>query len=104
MLKVVTMILLLVPTVTIVLSTASVHAADRMIPSSMLSKAAQHEHTFRHLLNPPTLAVKEQSRFLQNGTGASPTPAPGPGYCDSLASDSIFTETTCICEEGTFLN
>ena len=101
MMKVMVM-LLLAPAVTIMLSTVSVHAVDKMVPSSLLAKVAQREQKFRHILTLPTLAVQQQNRFLQNFTSTSPTPAPLSGQCAFLTSETTFKNTTCMCEEGMF--
>ena len=73
-----------------------------MVPSSVLSKAAQREQKFRQILTLPTLAVQQQNRFLQNFTSTSPTPAPLSGQCAFLTSETTFKNTTCMCEEGMF--
>ena len=100
MMKVV-MILLWVPTVTIVLGTVSVHAVSKIVPSLVLSKLARRKQKIRQLLNQPTMAREQPNRFLQNGT--SPTSAPGFSYCDSLITEDIYESATCMREEGKFM-
>ena len=90
------MMLLLVSIACIVHSTVSVHAVNKVVQLSALSKRV---NTFRHLWNPPTVAEKPQNRLLQNGTGTSPpTPAPEPDKCGT----GIFANETCVCKDGKF--
>ena len=97
MLKVIIMFMLMSITSIVVLTNDSAYALNSFESFSVLPKVGQREQNFRHSLHPPTLARKQNKRFLQNGN--SPTSAPESGICDV----DLFKSETCTCEEGKFL-